>query len=284
MIRAARAVGLRGIHRVLDPPTGQMRWKSAAAVRASFALVLLPRVGRRIRRWRGWASGFCRDEIMAWCEAQPQVYYCLGLAKNSVLIQKLEPALVDARIRSCLSGAPMTRSFAEFEYQTQDSWSRPRRVIGKAQVLTQGENPRFVVTNLPAQGFKGDKDPTRFIASRLYEELYCARGEMENLLKQQVLDLRANRMSTHHLASNQFRLWESAFAYLLLERLRTQGLAGTELERATAGSLRLKLLKVAAQVRVSVRRVYVQLSSSYPLQSLFRLCQARLMRLVPATG
>jgi hypothetical protein len=229
-------------------------------------------------------SGFCRDEIMAWCEAQAQVYYCLGLAKNCVLIQKLEPALVDARIRSCLSGAPMTRSFAEFEYQTQDSWSRPRRVIGKAEVLTQGENPRFVVTNLPAQGFKGDKDPTRFIASRLYEELYCARGEMENLLKQQVLDLRANRMSTHHLASNQFRLWESAFAYLLLERLRTQGLAGTELERATAGSLRLKLLKVAAQVRVSVRRVYVQLSSSYPLQSLFRLCQARLMRLVPATG
>ena len=229
-------------------------------------------------------SGFCRDEIMAWCEAQPQVYYCLGLAKNSVLIQKLGPTLVDARIRSCLSGAPMTRSFAQFEYQTQDSWSRPRRVIGKAEVLTQGENPRFVVTNLPAQGFKGDKDPTRFIASRLYEELYCARGEMENLLKQQVLDLRANRMSTHHLASNQFRLWESAFAYLLLERLRTQGLAGTELERATAGSLRLKLLKVAAQVRVSVRRVYVQLSSSYPLQSLFRLCQARLMRLVPSTG
>ena len=107
---------------------------------------------------------------------------------------------------------------------------------------------------------------------------------MENLLKQQVLDLRADRMSTHHLASNQFRLWEAMFAYLLLERLRTQGLSGTELERATAGSLRLKLLKLAAQVRVSVRRVYVQLSSAYPLQELFRRCQRRLMRLTPASG
>ena len=107
---------------------------------------------------------------------------------------------------------------------------------------------------------------------------------MENLLKQQVLDLRADRMSTHHLASNQFRLWEAMFAYLLLERLRTQGLKGTELERATAGSLRLKLLKVAAQVRVSVRRVYVQLSSAYPLQALFRLCHGRLMGLGAASG
>jgi hypothetical protein len=111
------------------------------------------------------------------------------------------------------------------------------------------------------------------------EVYYCARGDMENLLKQQVLDLRADRMSPHHLASNQFRLSEAAFAYLLLERLRTQGLAGTELERATAGSLRLKRLKVAVQVRVSVRRVYVQLSSTYPLQELFRLCHRRLMRL-----
>lgn len=219
---------------------------------------------------------------MVWCEAQPEVYYCLGLAKNSVLVAKLEPALIDARMRYCLSGASGTRTFAEFEYETRQSWSRPRRVIGKAEVLTAGENPRFVVTNLPAQGFKADKDRTRFTPPRLYEELYCARGDMENLLKQQVLDLKADRMSTHHLASNQFRLWEAMFAYLLLERLRTQGLAGTELERATAGSLRLRLLKVAAQVRVSVRRVYVQLSSSYPLQALFRLCQARLLRLAPA--
>ena len=150
--------------------------------------------------------------------------------------------------------------------------------------MASGDNPRFVVTNLPVKGFKGDKDQARFIAARLYEELYCARGDMENMLKQQVLDLQADRMSTHYEASNQFRLWEAMFAYLLLERLRTQGLTGTELERATAGSLRLKLLKVAAQVRVSVRRVYVQMSSAYPLQALFRLCHRRLMRLAVPAG
>jgi hypothetical protein len=221
-------------------------------------------------------SGFCREEIMAWCEGQPEVYYCLGLAKNSVLIEKLGPAMAQARARHCLTGAGV-RAFAEFVYRTHNSWSHSRRVIGKAEVLAEGENPRFVVTNLPAGGFQDDKDETRFTPARLYEELYCARGNMENMLKQQVLDLQADRLSTHYLASNQFRLWEAVFAYLLLERLRTQGLAGTELERATAGSLRLKLLKVAAQVRVSVRRVYVQLSSAYPLQALFRLCQQRLM-------
>lgn len=227
-------------------------------------------------------SGFCREEIMAWCEGQPQVYYCLNLGKNSVLIQKLGSALAEARARHCLSGAASVRVFSEFEYRTHYTWSRSRRVIGKAEVSREGENPRFVVTNLPAEGFRGDSDPNRFQPQPLYEELYCARGEMENLLKQQVLDLRADRMSTHHLASNQFRLWEAMFAYLLLERLRTQGLSGTDLERATAGSIRLKLLKVAAQVRVSVRRVYVQLSSAYPLQQLFRLCQQRLAAMSPA--
>jgi hypothetical protein len=229
-------------------------------------------------------SGFCREEIMAWCEGQPGVYYCLGLSKNSVLIDQLGPAMAQARARHCLTGAPSVREFREFEYRTHDSWSRSRRVIGKAEVMSQGENPRFVVTNLPVKGFKDDKDPSRLSPARLYEELYCARGDMENLLKQQVLDLRADRMSTHYLASNQLRLLEAMFAYLLLERLRTQGLAGTELERATAGSLRLRLLKVAAQVRVSVRRVYVQLSSAFPLQALFRLCHRRLMRLAVPAG
>jgi hypothetical protein len=230
-------------------------------------------------------SGFCREEMMAWCEQQRDVYYCLGLAKNCVLIEKLGAAMADARARRCLCGTPSVRVFTEFEYRTHESWSRPRRVIGKAEVMSGGENPRFVATNLSPKGFKGDQESrTRFTPQRLYEELYCARGDMENLLKQQVLDLQADRMSTHHLASNQFRLWEAAFGYLLMERLRTQGLAGTELERATAGSLRLKLLKVAAQVRVSVRRVYVQLSSAYPLQELFRLCHQRLMRLAAPAG
>lgn len=227
-------------------------------------------------------SGFGREEIMAWCESQPEVYYCLGLARNSVLIERLGPALAHARARHCLTGAASTREFTEFRYQTRASWSRERRVIGKAEVMKEGENPRFIVTNLPAQGFKEDQDESRFSPARLYEELYCARGDMENKLKQQVLDLNANRMSTHHMDSNQFRLWEAMFAYLLLERLRTQGLSGTELERATAGSLRLKLLKIAAQVRVSVRRVYVQMSSAFPLQEVFALCHRRLMRLAPA--
>lgn len=230
-------------------------------------------------------SGFGRAEIMAWCEGQqPVVYYCLGLAKNSVLIERLAPALADARARRCLSGAAQVRVFREFEYRTQTSWSCWRRVIGKAEVMAAGDNPRFVVTNLPAEGFKGQEDRERFIPQRLYEELYCARGDMENQLKQQVLDLQADRLSTHYLASNQLRLWLATLGYLLLERLRTLGLAGTDLARATVGSVRLKLLKVAAQVRVSVRRVYVQLSSAYPLQELFRLCHRRLMSLAPASG
>lgn len=227
-------------------------------------------------------SGFSRDEIMAWCEARPKVYYCFGMIKNAVLLRNLCPTMAQARARHCLSGGTV-RVFAEFDYRTLQGWSRPRRVIGKAEVMVEGENPRFVVTNLPLQGFK-DEPGERFTPQRLYEDFYCARGEMENLLKQQVLDLQADRMSTHHLASNQFRLWEAMFAYLLLERLRTQALRGTELERATAGSLRLRLLKVAAQVRVSVRRIYVQLSSAYPLQDLFRFCHSRLMELALPAG
>jgi len=225
-------------------------------------------------------SGFCVDDLMSWCEAHG-VYYCLGLGKNSVLIEKTQSALAQARARHCLTGVA-TRGFTEFEYETVRSWRRARRVIAKAEVSAQGDNPRFVVTNLPAQGFKEDEDPAaagRFSAQRLYEELYCGRGEMENVLKQQTLDLAANRMSTHHLASNQLRLWLATFAYLLLERVRTLGLRGTALASATAGSVRLKLLKVAAAVRVSVRRVYVQLSSAWPLQEIFRLCHRRLLAL-----
>ena len=224
-------------------------------------------------------SGFCREEIMAWCEAQPEVYYCLGLAKNSVLLEKLGRALADARARYCLCGAASVRGFTEFEYQTQKSWSRLRRVVGKAEVMAGGDNPRFIVSNLPAEGFKDEAARARFTPARLYEELYCARGEMENKLKQQVLDLQADRLSSHHLASNQLRLWFATFGYLLMERLRALGLAGTDLARATIGNVRLKLLKVAAQVRVSVRRAYVQLSSAYPLPELFCLCQRRLSRL-----
>jgi hypothetical protein len=228
-------------------------------------------------------SGFGVEEIMAWCEGQSDVYYCLGIGKHSGLIEKLEFALAEARARHCLTGAS-TRVFAEFEYQTKTSWSRKRRVIGKAEVMVGGDNPRFIVTSLPKEGFAEDEDRARLTPARLYEQLYCARGEMENVLKQQVLDLQADRMSTHHMASNQLRMWLSTFAYMLLERVRTIGCQGTELARATVGTLRLKLMKVAAQVKVSVRRVYVQLNSAFPLQKLFRLCQERLSALVAATG
>lgn len=227
-------------------------------------------------------SGFCREEIMAWCEAAG-VFYCLGLAKNSVLIGHLGPALAEARRRHCLCAASV-REFAEFVYQTQQTWTRARRVIGKAEVSPLGDNPRFVVTNLPAKGFAGDKDRGRFLPARLYEEIYCARGTMENQLKQQTLDLQADRLSTHYLASNQLRLWLATLAYLLLERLRTKGLAGTDWARATVGSVRTRLLKVAAQVRVSVRRVYVQMNSAYAWQERFRRCHERLLAWRAASG
>jgi hypothetical protein len=166
-------------------------------------------------------NGFCREEIMAWCQGQKEVYDCLGLAKNSVLLEQWGAPRAEARRRYCLSGGSV-RVFAQFEYQTQKTWSRSRRVVGKAEVSARGDNPRFLATNQPVQGFRGEADRGRFIPARLYEEVYCARGEMENMLKQQTLDLQADRMSTHYLASNPLRLGLATFAYLLMERLRAR--------------------------------------------------------------
>lgn len=158
-------------------------------------------------------------------------------------------------------------------------------MVGKAEVTAEGDNPRFVVTSLPACGFKDNAGSAeRFGPQALYEKIYCGRGNKENVLKQQVLDLQADRMSTHYLASNQLRLWMATFSYLLLERLRALTLEGTELASATAGTIRLKLLKVAAAVTVSVRRIYVQLCSAFPLQAVFRTCQERLMKLPASSG
>ena len=206
-------------------------------------------------------AGFCREELLAWCEAQPAVYYGVGLAKNSVLVERLAPALADARARRCLCGAASARRFTALEYRTVKSWSRTRRVIGKAEVSAAGDHPRFVVTNLPAEGFADDSDPTRFEPARLDEEFYGARGAMENVLQQQVLDLAADRLSTHWLASNPLRLWLATLAYLLLERVRALGCAGTDLARATAGS---------------VRRVWGQRSRAWAWQEEDRACQRRL--------
>lgn len=228
-------------------------------------------------------SAFATPALLDWCESQPAVYYVIGLAPNPTLVRTVQPALAEARAQHCLTGVA-ARRFQDLRYQTRDSWSHPRRVVAKAEVTPQGANPRFVVTNLPAEGFRDDTQPQRFAAQALYEVVYCARGQCENVLKQQLLDLKAERTSTHYLASNQLRLWFSALAYLLLERMRALCLTGTELANATAGTIRLKLLKVAASITVSVRRVYVQLPSAYPYQHLFVRCHQRLMALAPDTG
>ncbi len=219
-------------------------------------------------------SAFAREETMAWCEAH-DVYYCFGLAPNVRLKAELEETLAAARARRCLSGVPSARAFKDFDYQTRQSWSRERRVVGKAEVLAAGDNPRFIVTNLPREGFRGE-DRARFAAAALYENFYCARGDMENVLKQQVLDLPGDQMSTRELASNQLRLWLATLAYLLMDRLRSVYLRGTDLARARVGTIRARLLKVAARVTVSVRRVYVQMSSAFVGQDLYRRCARRL--------
>src|SRR5271154_1304647 len=228
-------------------------------------------------------SGFCREEIMAWCEAQqqPKLYYCLGLARNSRLRELLEEKFARVRESAILCGG-VARGFTEFQYQTLKSWTISRRVIGKAEVLGDKDNPRFIVTNLSAEGFDDDQQsPDRFCAQKCYEDFYCARGNMENQIKQQYLDLDADRTSTHWMASNQLRLWFSAFALLLFQRLRTLGLQGTELAQATAGTIRQRLLKIGALVTVSTRRVYIRLASAFPLQHVFAQAHRALAGLVP---
>jgi len=216
-------------------------------------------------------SGFCREEIMRWCEAQG-VEYVFGLAKNSRLIEAIQAELAEAHARYLQTGVA-ARVFAEFTYQTRDSWSRPRRVVGKAEYLPKGPNPRFVVTSLP---------DTERAARALYEEVYCARGEMENRIKEQQLMLFADRTSTAWLRSNQLRLWFSAVAYVLVQTVRRLGLAGTRLAQAQCGSIRLWLFKIGALVRVTVRKVWVALTSACPYREVFAQVYANLRRAAPA--
>jgi hypothetical protein len=174
----------------------------------------------------------------------------------------------------------------EFDYQTQKSWSRARRVIGKAEVIAGEDNPRFIVTNLPREGLAGARgtEAERFAPAACYEQLYCGRGGMENGIKEHQLDLFGARLSTHWLASNQLRLWFSALAQFLVERLRVIGLRGTALVGATAGTIRTRLVKIGAVITVSVRRVLVQLASSYPWQELFGEVWRRLRAQPSAPG
>ena len=168
------------------------------------------------------------------------------------------------------------RSFTEFEYSTLNSWTKARRVIGKAEILAQGDNPRFIVTNLPKEGWSDAVQATRFEPAALYEKFYCARGDMENRIKEQQLDLFADRTSTHWLASNQLRLWFSVLAHLIMSTLQAEVLKGTELEGASVGQIRLRLFKIAARLTVSVRRIHIELCSAYPLKGLFGLVHQRL--------
>ncbi len=203
-------------------------------------------------------SGFARDALMAWCESH-RVYYLLGLARNPRLLKKIGNELMQAReqFRQTQHAA---RVFTRFHYRTLKTWSRSRRVIAKAEHLAKGSNPRFIVTNLP-EAYAGPRP--------LYETHYCARGDMENRIKEQQLDLFADRTSTHNMRSNQLRLWFSSWAYTLMNALRRVGLKGTQLAKATCGTLRLKLLKIGAHINLSVRRILIHFASACPYQDVF---------------
>ena len=212
-------------------------------------------------------SGFCREWLMSWCEAN-DIGYVLGLARNRRLTRVLGAAMQQARQAYRHSGRP-ARRFHDFRYRTRKSWSRWRRVIGKAEYLPKGPNPRFVVTNLP---------PRYAAARRLYEKLYCARGEMENRIKEQQLGLFADRTSTATMRANQLRLYFSSFAYVLMHAVRRLGAERTAFARAQCTTLRLKLLKVGVRVKITVRKVWLSFAQSYPYAQSFAQVLANLQR------
>jgi hypothetical protein len=216
-------------------------------------------------------SGFCREELMAWCETE-QVDYLLGLAKNERLKAEIHNPMAKAEALYRQNGQA-ARVFHEFIYQTRESWSRARRVVAKAEYLEKGENPRFIVTSLA---------PELWPAQPLYEEHYCARGDMENRIKEQLM-LFSDRTSTAYLRSHQLRLYFSSLAYVLLQSLRRLGLEGTELAQAQCTTLRLKLLKIGALIRITVRKVWVSLAGGYPYAELFRQIHAKLSA-IPLKG
>jgi hypothetical protein len=209
-------------------------------------------------------SGFCREELLTWCE-NSDVDYVFGFARNQRLRRIIGRAMQEAKQEHQRTGKP-ARVFCEFTYRTKKSWSQARRVIAKAEQIEGKENPRYLVTSLDAQDWP---------AQKLYEQLYCARGEMENRIKEQ-LSLFADRLSTETLRANQLRLYFSSLAYVLVEALRRLGLAGTEWAEAQVDTIRLKLLKIAAQVRITARRIWVRYSCAYPWQNVFAAAWAAL--------
>lgn len=211
-------------------------------------------------------SGFCREELMSWCETN-RVDYVFGFARNERLRTLIEEQMRQARAEHERTGKP-ARVFAEFDYETRDSWSRARRVVAKAEQIEGKENPRFVVTSLGAVDFP---------AQALYEKLYCQRGEMENRIKEQ-LSLFSDRLSTETLRTNQLRLYFSSLAYVLVCALRRLALRGSSWAEAQVATIRLRLLKIAARVKVTARRIWVSYSSSYAWRSQFEAAFAALRR------
>jgi hypothetical protein len=210
-------------------------------------------------------SGFAREELMTWCENN-NVDYLFGLAGNSRLREKIQVEQRQAKEHH-ESTQKAARVFGDFTYRTRTSWSRKRRVVAKAEHLDKGANPRFVVTSLSSR---------EWAARELYEELYCARGEMENRIKEQQLDLFGDRLSCSRMPANQTRLWLAGAAYVLMSELRRRALCGTDMARATFGTIRLKLFKIGAVVTVSVRQVVFRMSSAYPWRETFRAALANL--------
>ena len=203
-------------------------------------------------------SGFCREELMVWCEDN-DVDFLLGLARNNRLEQELAEELALAKALYQCSGKA-SRVFKDFCYKTRKTWRWHRRVVGKAEHLGKGANPRFVVTSFKA----GEYD-----ARELYEKMYCARGDMENRIKEQQLMLFADRTSTQKMFSNQIRLYFSSLAYLLVQALRQFGLAGTDMAKAQCDTIRLKLFKIGAKIRITVRKVWISFADGYPYRRIF---------------
>jgi len=203
-------------------------------------------------------SGFCRDNIMTWCEAH-EIDYVLGFAKNERLKAMIADELHQAQ-RQYEETKVASRVFKDLHYRTRESWTRERRVVAKAEHLDKGSNPRFVVSSIEMQ---------RMDARTLYEQLYCGRGDMENRIKEQQLWLFADRTSAGKMRANQIRLYFSSAAYILMQALRRLGLRGTQMATAQCNTIRLKLLKVGAQVKVTVRKVWISLAGGYPYADLF---------------
>ncbi len=250
------------------------RLRSADLDAAAGALEEVRRIVEQLRRvWPEVAimlradSGFCRDQIMSWCENNG-VDYVFGLAKNGRLQRRIKRRIQLARRRFAKTGKA-ARAFGDFRYRTRKSWARRRRVVAKAEYLAKGENPRFVVTSLT---------PKQAAAQEVYETIYCARGEMENRIKEQQLGVFADRTSTASFRSNQIRLYLSSIGYCVMEGLRRLGLAGTKMARAQCTTIRLRLFKIGARIRITARKIWISLASGYTWAEIFEQVYENLER------